>query len=189
MKIKALTKFIASATVGLLATTLSITCYASSMNSFAKNQALQFMILYVDKAYAPLSQVSTLAKLFYQQYGTCPSSDRYELKLPDDSVFQKVTNQGCVAMATYKASGVPTPLKLKQLGMGPRYVTFTKTWSFDDLLYATDILTLPGNEFKPVPGSPSAILNLSGYFIGGVYAASPYAYLSSTAERQPEKLN
>lgn len=189
MKIKILTKFVAGAMLGLLATSLSITSYASSMNSFAKNQAMQFMILYVDKAYPPLSQVSTLAKLFYQQYGTCPSSDRYELKLPDDSVFQKVTNRGCVAIATYKASGVPTPLKLKQIGMGPRYITFTSTWSFDEMLYATNILTLPGNEFQPLPGSPSAILNLSGYFIGGVYASSPYAYLSSTAERQPEKLN
>ena len=187
---KKINKIIASSTLCLLVASASMSTHASTggIGGFARNQATAFIMLYVDKANSPLSQISTLTRLFYQQYGACPSSNRFKLKLPADSVFSEVTNNNCVVIATYKTIGVPTPLRGIKIGAGPRYIHSTETWSFQDMIFATNLLSLAGNEFQPIPGSPSSILSLSSNFIGGVYAASPNAYLSSTANRQPPKV-
>lgn len=167
-------KIIASAILCPIIALVGINAHAS----FAKNQATLFLIFYIDKAYAPLHQIVTLTRLYYQQYGACPSNNRFQLTLPDDTVFSSLANKGCVAVIKFKATDVPAPLQGKTIGMGPRYNTLTNLWHFSDMLFATDISSQLAGEFQAVTGSPSAILSQSVNFIGAVYTADPIGYLS-----------
>ena len=178
MKMK---KLIPLVTICLCALFVNGATYAN----YAKSQAMLFMTYYIEKANSPLSQVAILIKIWRAQYGNCRANDGFKLKLPEDSVFSQVTNDQCVAVATFKTTNVPKPLAGKTIAIGPSYNSTTKNWSFEDLLIATNIIGLPNAEYKPADGSSSAILGMTTSFVGGLYASQPVKYLSRTTNTPP----
>lgn len=183
-KIKKLSKIAAHLMLGLLAIPVSINCYAG----FAKDNATAFMVYNVELSYPSLTQVSTLNQFFYEGFGNCPADDRYKLNLPKNSVFREVTNKGCVAIAIYRSTDLPGPLKGVTIGMAPTYIEATKRWSFDHLIYATDLLSLPGKEYQPITGSRSTILNMTKYYIGGLFAQNVVTFLQDPSHPEPSKI-